>query len=143
MITNQFNHKCNTFVTQQSIITIKLNKGSLVEAFVGQELLAYSDPYNKNNLYYWHKDARNKPEIDYLIQIKNYIIPIEVKSGLGRTLKSLQTFLETHTKSPYAIRFSAQNYSIHNKIHSYPLYAIAKVMSNINSEMKQAIENIL
>ena len=121
-----------------------INKGSLVEAFVGQELLAYSNPHNKNNLYYWHKDARKgQAEIDYLIQIKNCVIPIEVKAGLGRTLKSLQVFLETHTKSPYAIRFSAQNYSIHNKIYSYPLYAIAKVMSNINSEIKQAIENLI
>lgn len=121
-----------------------INKGALVEAFVGQELLAYSNPYNKNNLYYWHKDARNKEaEIDYLIQIKNNIIPIEVKSGLGRTLKSLQIFLKTHTKSPYAIRFSSQNYSTHNNVYSYPLYAIAKVMSNINSEIKQSIENLV
>ena len=121
-----------------------INKGSLVEAFVGQEILSYSDPNNKNNLYYWHKDGRSKQvEIDYLIQVKNCVIPIEVKSGMGRTLKSLQTFLESHIKSPYAIRFSAQNYSIYNKIHSYPLYAIAKVMSDANIEMKQAIENLI
>ena len=120
------------------------NKGSLVEAFVGQEILAYTNPHKKNNLYYWHKeDKRSQAEIDYLIQIKNNVIPIEVKSGLGRTLKSMRIFLQTHTESPYAIKFSAQNYSIYNKIHSYPLYTIAKVMSDINSEIKEAIENLV
>ena len=34
-----------------------VNKGALVEAFVGQELLTYSDPYIKPNLYYWHSKA--------------------------------------------------------------------------------------
>ena len=98
----------------------------------------------KNNLYYWHKEnKRSQAEIDYLIQIKNNVIPIEVKSGLGRTLKSMYIFLQTHTESPYAIKFSAQNYSIYNKIHSYPLYTIAKVMSDINSEIKEAIENLV
>jgi len=36
-------------------------------------------------------------------------------------------FLETHVLSSYGIRFSAQNYSVHEKIHSYPLCAVAQV----------------
>ncbi|MFH1254469.1 MAG: ATP-binding protein [bacterium] len=121
-----------------------INKGALVEAFVGQELLVYADPQIKNNIYYWHKDAAiGQSEVDYLIQIGASVVPVEVKSGSGRTLKSIQTFLDSHVKSPYGIRFSSQNYSVYDKIYSYPLYAVAKVMSDKNPEIKQAISKLV
>lgn len=115
-----------------------INKVELVEAFVGQELLTYADPHKKTNLYYWHRQARgSEAEIDYLLQKQENVIPIEVKSGSGSTLKSMHMFLESHQeKSPYGIRFSTLNYSVFNTIHSYPLYAIAKIM-NIGS-LKQS-----
>lgn len=106
-----------------------VNKGGLVEAFVGQELLAYSDPVEKADLYYWQKeDKSTQAEVDYIIQDNEYILPIEVKGGPGTTLKSLHTFLEKHPKSLYGIKFSTQNYSVHEKIHSYPLYAVKAII---------------
>ncbi|MCK4870541.1 MAG: ATP-binding protein [Gammaproteobacteria bacterium] len=108
--------------------TTFINKGELVEAFVGQELLAYATANQKHQLYYWHKDNRgSSAEVDYLIQQKEDVIPIEVKSGKGGHLKSLRMFLDSH-KSSYGIRFSTQNYSIYDGVHSYPLYAVAKVV---------------
>jgi predicted AAA+ superfamily ATPase len=102
-----------------------INKGPLMESFVGQELLAYGSSYQKKDLFYWHREApSSQAEVDYLIQKESHVIPIEVKSGSGRTLKSIQLFLATHEASPYGMRFSTNNYSIHNNIHSYPLYAI-------------------
>ena len=104
-----------------------VNRGSIVEAFVGQELLAYSTPIKKAHLYYWQRMAREgNAEVDYLVQDDENIIPIEVKSGMGSTLASMNSFLESHPKSLYGIRFSTNNYSVYNKVHSYPLYAIAK-----------------
>ena len=48
-----------------------INKGEIVEAFIGQELLAYSDPIGKESLFYWDRHQRgSEAEIDYLIQIK-------------------------------------------------------------------------
>ena len=120
-----------------------INKGSLVEAFIGQELLIYDNPHITNDIYYWHKDTGGQAKIDYLIQVNATVIPVEVKSGLGRTLKSMNIFLETHVNSPYGIRFSAQNYSIHNAIHSYPLYAVAKIICDKNQDIKQAIEKLV
>jgi uncharacterized protein len=121
-----------------------INKGALVEAFVGQEILAYLRPDTKRDLCYWHKDSgAQQAEIDYLIQIHQKIIPVEVKSGDGRTLRSIRYFLELHKNSPYGIRFSANNYSEHENIHSYPLYAIAKVMIDGNATMKAAIQALL
>ncbi len=120
-----------------------VNKGSLVEAFVGQELMVYGLPFKKDRLYYWHKDSRPQAEIDYLIQLKNQVIPVEVKSGEGSTLKSMHYFLDNHKESPYGLRFSAQNYSVYDRVHSYPLYAIAKVIVDHCPEMKAAIQSLI
>ena len=121
-----------------------VNKGELVEAFVGQEILAYGDPIAKNRLFYWHREARNsQAEVDYLIQIKEKVIPIEVKSGEGTTLKSMHIFLESHSSSPYGIKFSTQNFSRYEKIDSYPLYAIAKIFFAAHEDMQKAFMSLV
>ena len=104
-----------------------INKGNITESFVGQELLAYSNPTEKAQLYYWQRhDRSSSAEVDFLINKQNIVFPIEVKAGPGSTLKSLQLFLNSH-KSPHGIRFSTQNFSCHENIHSYPLYAVCKL----------------
>lgn len=121
-----------------------VNKGSFVEALVGQEILAYDDPYIRRHLYYWQRNVRgSEAEVDYLMQLRNAIVPIEVKSGTGSTLRSLQSFLESHQKSEYGLRFSIQNYSEYQKIRSLPLYAVVQVMSQKNSELRAAITLLL
>ncbi len=126
-----------------------VNKGQLVEAFVGQELAMYADLNFKSYLYYWHKDSAPQAEIDYLAIINSQVIPVEVKSGKGSTLKSLHYFLQTHQQSPYGIKFSVQDYSTlydaatGHLIYNYPLYAIAKVMSDHNPDMRAAMESLL
>lgn len=116
-----------------------INQGAIVEAFVGQELLAYSHSFQKQPLYYWHKESRSsQAEIDYIIQQNNTIIPIEVKSGTTGHLKSLHEFLITHKTTPHALRFSAHNYSYHEKIISYPLYAVAKALNYPNFLMEKS-----
>ncbi len=102
-----------------------VNKGNISESFVGQEFLAYSSSRIKQQLYYWHREARSSnAEVDYLSLIGSKIIPVEVKSGHGGNLQSMKMFLETHPESPYGIRFSTHNYSVFDNIHSYPLYAV-------------------
>lgn len=108
--------------------TTFVNKGEHIEALVGQELLTYIDPVYDAELYYWHRrKAGGEAEIDYLIQENEFIIPIEVKSGKGTTLKSMHVFLENHQQSPYGIRFSTQNYSVYQNVRSLPLYAVASI----------------
>jgi predicted AAA+ superfamily ATPase len=121
-----------------------VNKGELVEAFVGQEMLVYTDPLYYPQLYYWnrHRDG-GSAELDYLLAKNQHVIPVEVKSGKGSTLKSMHLFLEKNTSSPYGVRFSTQNYSLHEKVHSYPLYAIAQVMWETNKELRKAIEGLM
>ena len=121
-----------------------VNKGAIVEAFVGQEMLVYADPFFTTELFYWHRESpSSQAEIDYVIQQKDAIIPIEVKGGSGKTLKSMHLFLESHKQSPYGIRFSTNNYSLFEKLHSYPLYAIAKVIGTNNFELLRAINSLV
>ena len=113
-----------------------INKGNLVEAFVGQELLVYQNSKLDNKLYYWKRDVKGSAaEIDYVINHTDGIIPVEVKAGSGSTLKSMHSFLSTHPSSPYGLRFSTHNYSVYEKLHSYPLYAIAKVFKLKNGDL--------
>lgn len=87
-------------------------------------MLAYALPITKTSLYYWHRESRgSQAEVDYLYQRESNIIPIEVKSGSGTSLKSLRLFLQEHPKTPYGMRFSTHHYSRHEQIHSLPLYA--------------------
>jgi hypothetical protein len=111
-------------------LSLFCNKGALCEALIGQELLAYSPNDMKTNLYYWQREARNSSaEVDYLISQQSQIIPIEVKSGKGNTLKSLHLFMQ-EKNSTMGIKFSLQNYSVHNEIRSYPLYAVATLFKD-------------
>ena len=105
-----------------------INRGHIAEAFVGQELLTYSSPSKHQDLFFWKREKRgSKAEVDYIFEYNSEIVPIEVKSNHGSTLKSIFAFLESHNKSSYGIRFSTHNYSIFNKIDSRPLYAVASL----------------
>jgi hypothetical protein len=116
------------------------HKGEHVEAMVGQELLGYTDPMYNAELYYWHRrKVGGEAEVDYLIQEEEHVIPIEVKSGKGSTLKSMHVFLEQHKNSPYGVRFSTQNYSVYQNVRSLPLYAIA---SPFMHNQQAAFENL-
>jgi hypothetical protein len=118
-----------------------VNRGTITEAFVGQELLAYSHPLRETNLFFWKRAEKSSvAEVDYLYEQNQSIIPIEVKSGHTGTLKSMHLFLAEHPKSPHGIRFSAQNYSRFEKLDSRPLYAIATLA---HEDQKLGIQSLL
>lgn len=106
------------------------NAGGVAEAFVGQELLAYSRPRAKAELFHWHREARSSnAEVDYLLVQENRVIPVEVKSGTTGRLRSLRLFLDEKSgNAPYGIRFSGQPESTHADLRSYPLYAVPRVL---------------
>lgn len=132
-ITPWFIDPINTFI----------NKGELIEAFVGQEILAYSDPIAKETLFYWRRENRaSQAEVDYLVQINEHVVPIEVKAGKSKRIKSMQMFLDTHQNCTYGLRFSADNYSTYQKIISYPLYATAKPFLDASPSLHEALINL-
>ncbi len=118
-----------------------VNRGTIAEAFVGQELLAYASPKWKHDLYFWKRDAKGAlAEVDYLYEQQSIVCPIEVKSGHGSTLRSLHQFLQEHPKSPNGIRFWSNNYLHADAIFSKPLYAVATLADTTQKEAMQYLK---
>ena len=93
-----------------------LNRGAIAEAFVGQALLAYSNPARKTSFYYWHREAHSSnAELDYLLQQRQNIIPIEVKSGKFRKthpkLKIIYSGDDLFSNQPFIDELKAANMS--------------------------------
>ena len=99
----------------------------LAEQFVGQELLAYDNPFMKSQLYYWDREKKGAmAEVDYVIQLGTQILPIEVKAGTTGSLKSLAQFL-LEKQTPFGIRISQHPLSFHDRILSVPFYLISQL----------------
>jgi len=91
-------------------------KGALTEQFVCQQL------HPNHNLFYWSAEAA-RAEIDFIIQSKNEIIPIEVKAEENLKAKSLKVFVEKF-KPKKAVRTSMSKYRQESWLVNWPLYAI-------------------
>lgn len=88
--------------------------GMFAEQFVLQQLSSHS-------LYYWTSGAQS--EVDFVMQEKGRIIPIEVKSGLNVKGKSLRVYREKYTPE-LAIRLSMKDYEYNSGLLNMPLYQI-------------------
>ncbi|MEI7503163.1 MAG: AAA family ATPase [Paludibacter sp.] len=107
-----------------------INKGALAELNVGLELIKSASCYQRQNLYYWHREAKSSnAEVDYLIQVDSLILPIEVKAGTKGSMQSLKVFMDLK-KSEKGIRISQENFSTYQNIEVYPLYAVANLHKN-------------
>lgn len=90
--------------------------GAMTENYVAQVFTTKG-----YDLFYWQSDG--KAEIDYVLQIPEGVIPVEVKKGLRTRSRSLGIFVSKY-KSPYSIRISKKNFGFENNIKSVPLYAV-------------------
>ena len=85
-----------------------VNRGRLAEQLVGQHLLYDLPPYQAPELYYWAREKKNAAaEIDYVVSQGPRVIPVEVKSGKGGSLRSLHLFLK-EKGLPLGIRFNSE-----------------------------------
>jgi len=100
-----------------------INKGHLAELFAGLELIKSASPYSYPELYYWHREERSSSaEVDFVIQGKKGVLPLEVKSGTKGQMQSLHIFLDERNLAK-GVRISAENFSRYGKIVTIPLYA--------------------
>ena len=105
-----------------------INKGNLVEAFVGLELIKNNAPHIPSFLYYWHREtASSNAEVDYVIQRGEQILPIEVKAGTKGQMQSMNLFLKERNLST-GIRISFENFASYKNIEVLPLYAINRLL---------------
>lgn len=121
-------------------------KGRLAEHIVGQELLGL-EPNTRKRQCFWVRDkSQSQAEVDFVIQYRGYVIPVEVKSGTAGTLRSLHEFvnrcphglavrlyagpLELHpARTPAGKCYQLLNvpYFLAAKIHEYVDWMLAQV----------------
>lgn len=110
-----------------------INKGHIAELYVGLELLKVKNCFQKTELYYWQRDAKNsQAEVDYVCQFNENIIPLEVKSGTKGSMQSLYLFLKEKNIS-CGIRLSMENFSSIDKVDIFPIYAIQNMKDQLSS----------
>lgn len=90
-------------------------KGGMAENYVNVQL-----SINGYRTYYW--ESPRGAEIDFIIQRKGQLIPIEVKSADNTKAKSLKVYMETY-RPAYAIKLSAKNFGFEDGKKTVPLYA--------------------
>ncbi len=96
--------------------------GAFVENVVGCELAIQSE----RELYYW--TSGNSAEVDYIVGTQNgEVIPLEVKSGLHRNIKSLRSYAEKFTPQ-WIYRISPRNFTQDNDFRNIPLYAVSNLL---------------
>ena len=111
--------------------SIILEGNKLLEEFKG----SFTENYVANVLKYLFAEAPNyytfdRNEIDFVIQRKNKIIPIEVKSDKSTNHNSLTRY-NANNDNEISFRFSLNNLSKDGKIVNIPLYLI-EYIDNFN-----------
>lgn len=93
-------------------------KGAFTENYVMSQLVAS----HYTSVFYYSNDA--KLELDFLIQYKTEIVPIEAKAEENLRSKSLFTFVNSHPNI-HGLRFSMSDYREQDWMTNVPLYAVS------------------
>jgi len=105
--------------------------GAFIENYVANEIYRSVS----KELCYWASPG--KAEVDFLLNIKNNILPFEVKSGNSRELRSLRSYQDKHTPKLLA-RISPKNFEQRGEFINIPIYAtyaLRDIISNtLNSQ---------
>ncbi|MDP0344558.1 ATP-binding protein [Glaesserella parasuis] len=100
-------------------------KGALTEQYVLQQLIANQD----NPVFYWATE-KGTAEVDFVVQQKQAVIPIEVKAEENLKAKSLKVYVEQF-QPEHAFRFSMADYREQDWMVNVPLYSIESIANNI------------
>jgi predicted AAA+ superfamily ATPase len=94
--------------------------GAMTEQFVLQELKAAGfSPF------YWGRE-KGAAEVDFILQWRNEIVPVEVKSGLRTKSKSLDVYRGLYHPA-HTVRAALKNFGRNGDLYSVPLYMIAEI----------------
>lgn len=105
---------------------LAIYRGKLAEQFVAQELVAR----HSSDLFYWSREARGSTaEVDFLIAREGNVVPVEVKSGSGGSLRSLHLLLATYPSCPEGIVLCSGPFAHRpeQRLTFMPLYAAASL----------------
>jgi len=101
-------------------------KGAVTEQFVLQQLVCN----NMFNIYYWSAD-KSTAELDFVVQYKNTVVPIEVKAEENLQAKSLKVFHQKYN-TPLTVRTSMSDYRKESWLTNIPLYLMNCLYNEIN-----------
>lgn len=101
-------------------------RGALVENFAAQELVRQN-----YGLYYWA--STGTAELDFIVQHKDNVYPLEIKSGNSSRKKSMQVYAEKF-KPNLLIRCSTLNLKKDGNFINLPLYLIGEINQLIDSD---------
>ena len=93
-------------------------KGAFVENYTLQQLQSCLDV----RAYYWRSEGI--AEVDFLVEHKNKILPLEVKSGINPRSKSMRVYMDKN-KPDIFFRSSLLNLKKDGRVMNIPLYAIS------------------
>ncbi len=99
-------------------------KGALTEQFVAEQLIA-----SGHELYYYSTE-KSSGEIDFITQIDDRCVPLEIKAAENLQAKSLRAFCEKY-KPDIAIRSSMSDYRKETWMVNVPLYYLSNYLKRL------------
>lgn len=107
-------------------------KGAFAENYVLQSLVPKLDEFPR----YW-ANAKPSHEVDFLIQLDEHIVPIEVKSGANIKSASLKYYAQKYKEdTPLKVRISLRNLSLDGDLLNLPLYLSDETCRLIGSVLR-------
>lgn len=101
-------------------------KGSLTEQFVLQQLKTLENI----PVYYW-TNSNGNAEIDFVVQLKGDVVPIEAKASVNLNAKSLKVYRELFSPK-CSVRTSMADFKVQDGLINLPLYAIEEITDLCN-----------
>ena len=96
-------------------------KGALTEQYVLQQLIS-----ENGVMPYYYSATNSQGEIDFVVQGKTSVIPIEVKAEENLRAKSLKAFCDKYNPK-FAVRTSMSDYRKQDWMTNIPLYNIDRI----------------
>jgi predicted AAA+ superfamily ATPase len=126
----QANIDMQTIVSPNTDIFNDFN-GALTEQYVLQELKSITG----NPVLYWANE-KGHSEVDFVMQYKNEVVPLEAKADINTRAKSLNVYMNEYNPR-HAVRTSMRNYGIAGNLYSIPLYMIESIEDVLDSTSDQ------
>lgn len=96
-------------------------KGAIAEQYVLQQFKTIKDL----PIMYWSNET-SRAEIDFVVQLKSNVVPVEVKAETNLQAKSLKVYIEKF-KPNYAVRTSMADYKKTDNLIDLPLYCVERI----------------
>ncbi len=96
-------------------------RGRAAEQIVAQELRVLLDRGFKEKQYFWVRDKKGTTaEIDFVWQMDNQMIPIEVKAGNNSHMRSLHSYVNSSQHFVTAVRFWSGEFFVQEAVTPAP-----------------------